>query len=139
MKKISYFFIGMEYVLCKVISYLLVLCKGNRTGNCRNDASIYFRAVFCNKKYVFDSMGNIKGLSGLLWFLLIVCLTPIEFKRDGIMGVFIISALALLNIFSDIFKYKYSFMNEKRSVIILWSFLPLCVLCLYILIIVGMK
>lgn len=95
--------------------------------------------VFCNKKYVFDSMGNIKGLSGLLWFILIVCLAPIEFKRDGIMGGLMISALALLNIFSDIFKYKYSFLNEKRSVIILWSFLPLSVLFLYILIKVGMK
>ena len=84
-------------------------------------------------------MGNIKGLSGLLWFILIVCLAPIEFKRDGIMGGLMISALALLNIFSDIFKYKYSFLNEKRSVIILWSFLPLSVLFLYILIKVGMK
>lgn len=32
------------------------------------------------------------------------------------MGLLIISVLALLNIFSDIFKYKMNFVNEKRHV-----------------------
>lgn len=121
MKIISYFFIGMEYVLCKVLSYLLVIFKGHRTGNCSHDASVYFRAIFCNKKYVFDGMGNIKGISGLLWFLMIAFLTPVAIKQYGIMGLLIISVLALLNIFSDIFKYKMNFVNEKRIVNFLWS------------------
>ena len=62
MKIISYFFIGMEYVLCKVQSYLLVIFKGHRTSNCSHDASVYFRAIFCNKKYVFDGMGNKRNI-----------------------------------------------------------------------------
>lgn len=124
----------MEYILCKVLSYLLVYFKGYRTGNCKNDASIYFRAIFCNKKYIFDSMGNIKGLSGLLWFLMVVILIPIKIKQDGIITILIISALALLNICSDIFKYRRDFMNEKKNVILLWSLLPLGILFLYILI-----
>lgn len=121
MKIISYFFIGMEYVLCKVQSYLLVIFKGHRTGNCSHDAPVYFRAIFCNKKYVFDGMGNIKGISGLLWFLMITFLTPVAIKQYGIMGLLIISVLALLNLFSDIFKYKMNFVNEKRIVNFLWS------------------
>lgn len=66
-------------------------------------------------------MGNIKGISGLLWFLMITFLTPVAIKQYGIMGLLIISVLALLNIFSDIFKYKMNFVNEKRIVNFLWS------------------
>lgn len=132
MKIISYFFIGMEYAICKVLSYILVFLKRNRSSNYKNDASVYFRAIFCNKKFVFDSMGNIKGLSGLLWFLLIALLIPIEIKQDGIKAVLVIFALASLNIFSDIFKFKNNFMNEKRNVIVLWSFyLLVSYFCIY--------
>lgn len=67
-------------------------------------------------------MGNIKGISGLLWFLMIAFLTPVAIKQYGIMGLLIISVLALLNIFSDIFKYKMNFVNEKRIV----NFLSRC-------------
>ena len=62
-----------------------------------------------------------KGISGLLWFLMIAFLTPVAIKQYGIMGLLIISVLALLNIFSDIFKYKMNFVNEKRIVNFLWS------------------
>ena len=40
-------------------------------------------------------MGNIKGISGLLWFLMITFLTPVAIKQYGIMGLLIISVLAL--------------------------------------------
>lgn len=71
-------------------------------------------------KNMYSTVWGTKGISGLLWFLMITFLTPVAIKQYGIMGL-IISVLALLNIFSDIFKYKMNFVNEKRIVNFLWS------------------
>ena len=73
-------------------------------------------------KNMYSTVWGTKGISGLLWFLMIAFLTPVAIKQYGIMGLLIISVLALLNIFSDIFKYKMNFVNEKRIV----NFLSRC-------------
>lgn len=50
-----------------------------RKGNKKKSFNIFLLA-FLPKKIIFDSMGNIKGLSGIFWFFTII-LIPIKMKK----------------------------------------------------------
>ena len=87
-------------------------------------ASAFFYLLFCEKKIIFDNMGNIKGFSGIFWFFTII-LIPIKMKKYGILAILVLVLLCLLNFLSDIYEYRKEFIREKKSVILFWIILPL--------------
>ena len=51
MKIISYFFLGIEYILCKILSYICVcFLKKKRKGNKKKSFNIFLLAFFSEKK-----------------------------------------------------------------------------------------
>ena len=72
MKIISYFFLGIEYILCKILSYICVFPLKKKGKGIKKRASAFFYLLFCEKKIIFDNMGNIKGFSGIFWFFTII-------------------------------------------------------------------
>lgn len=124
MKIISYFFLGIEYILCKILSYICVFPLKNKEKGIKRRASASFYLLFCRKKIIFDNMGNIKGFSGIFWFFTII-LIPIKMKKYGILAILLLVLLCLLNFLSDIYEYRKEFIREKKSVILFWIILPL--------------
>ena len=127
MKIISYFFLGIEYILCKMLSYICVFPLKKKGKGIKRRASAFFYLLFCEKKIIFDNMGNIKGFSGIFWFFTII-LIPIKMKKNGILAILLLVLLCLLNFLSDIYKYRKEFVREKESVIFFWIILPLVVM-----------
>ena len=124
MKIISYFFLGIEYILCKILSYICVLPLKKKGKGIKKRASAFFYLLFCEKKIIFDNMGNIKGFSGIFWFFTIIFI-PIKMKKYGILAILLLVLLCLLNFLSDIYEYRKEFIREKKSVILFWIILPL--------------
>lgn len=124
MKIISYFFLGIEYILCKILSYICVFPLKKKGKGIKRRASAFFYLLFCEKKIIFDNMGNIKGFSGIFWFFTII-LIPIKMKKYGILAILLLVLLCLLNFLSDIYEYRKEFIREKKSVILFWIILPL--------------
>lgn len=124
MKIISYFFLGIEYILCKILSYICVFPLKKKGKGIKKRASAFFYLLFCEKKIIFDNMGNIKGFSGIFWFFTII-LIPIKMKKYGILAILLLVLLCLLNFLSDIYEYRKEFIREKKSVILFWIILPL--------------
>ena len=124
MKIISYFFLGIEYILCKILSYICVFPLKKKGKGIKRRASAFFYLLFCEKKIIFDNMGNIKGFSGVFWFFTII-LIPIKMKKYGILAILLLVLLCLLNFLSDIYEYRKEFIREKKSVILFWIILPL--------------
>ena len=124
MKIISYFFLGIEYILCKILSYICVFPLKKKGKGIKKRASAFFYLLFCEKKIIFDNMGNIKGFSGVFWFFTII-LIPIKMKKYGILAILVLVLLCLLNFLSDIYEYRKEFIREKKSVILFWIILPL--------------
>lgn len=124
MKIISYFFLGIEYILCKMLSYICVFPLKKKGKGIKRRASAFFYLLFCEKKIIFDNMGNIKGFSGIFWFFTII-LIPIKMKKYGILAILLLVLLCLLNFLSDIYEYRKEFIREKKSVILFWIILPL--------------
>lgn len=124
MKIISYFFLGIEYILCKILSYICVFPLLKKGKGIKRRASVFFYLLFCEKKIIFDNMGNIKGFSGVFWFFTII-LIPIKMKKYGILAILLLVLLCLLNFLSDIYEYRKEFIREKKSVILFWIILPL--------------
>ena len=124
MKIISYFFLGIEYILCKILSYICVFPLLKKGKGIKRRASAFFYLLFCEKKIIFDNMGNIKGFSGVFWFFTII-LIPIKMKKYGILAILLLVLLCLLNFLSDIYEYRKEFIREKKSVILFWIILPL--------------
>ena len=124
MKIISYFFLGIEYILCKILSYICVFPLKKKGKGIKRRASAFFYLLFCEKKIIFDNMGNIKGFSGIFWFFTII-LIPIKMKKYGILAILVLVLLCLLNFLSDIYEYRKEFIREKKSVILFWIILPL--------------
>ena len=124
MKIISYFFLGIEYILCKILSYICVFPLKKKGKGIKKRASAFFYLLFCEKKIIFDNMGNIKGFSGIFWFFTII-LIPIKMKKYGILAILVLVLLCLLNFLSDIYEYRKEFIREKKSVILFWIILPL--------------
>ena len=124
MKIISYFFLGIEYILCKILSYICVFPLKKKGKGIKRRASAFFYLLFCEKKIIVDNMGNIKGFSGIFWFFTII-LIPIKMKKYGILAILLLVLLCLLNFLSDIYEYRKEFIREKKSVILFWIILPL--------------
>lgn len=124
MKIISYFFLGIEYILCKILSYICVFPLKKKGKGIKKRASAFFYLLFCEKKIIFDNMGNIKGFSGIFWFFTIIFI-PIKMKKYGILAILLLVLLCLLNFLSDIYEYRKEFIREKKSVILFWIILPL--------------
>jgi len=124
MKIITYFFLGIEYILCKILSYICVFPLKKKGKGIKRRASAFFYLLFCEKKIIFDNMGNIKGFSGIFWFFTII-LIPIKMKKYGILAILLLVLLCLLNFLSDIYEYRKEFIREKKSVILFWIILPL--------------
>ena len=124
MKIISYFFLGIEYILCKILSYICVFPLKKKGKGIKRRASAFFYLLFCEKKIIFDNMGNIKGFSGIFWFFTII-LIPIKMKNYGRLAILLLVLLCLLNFLSDIYEYRKEFIREKKSVILFWIILPL--------------
>lgn len=124
MKIISYFFLGIEYILCKILSYICVFPLKKKGKGIKRRASAFFYLLFCEKKIIFDNMGNIKGFSGIFWFFTIIFI-PIKMKKYGILAILLLVLLCLLNFLSDIYEYRKEFIREKKSVILFWIILPL--------------
>ena len=124
MKVISYFFLGIEYILCKILSYICVFPLKKKGKGIKKRASAFFYLLFCEKKIIFDNMGNIKGFSGIFWFFTIIFI-PIKMKKYGILAILLLVLLCLLNFLSDIYEYRKEFIREKKSVILFWIILPL--------------
>ena len=124
MKIITYFFLGIEYILCKILSYICVFPLKKKGKGIKRRASAFFYLLFCEKKIIFDNMGNIKGFSGIFWFFTII-LMPIKMKKYGILAILLLVLLCLLNFLSDIYEYRKEFIREKKSVILFWIILPL--------------
>ena len=124
MKIISYFFLGIEYILCKILSYICVFPLKKKGKGIKRRASAFFYLLFCEKKIIFDNMGNIKGFSGIFWFFTIIVI-PIKMKKYGILAILVLVLLCLLNFLSDIYEYRKEFIREKKSVILFWIILPL--------------
>ena len=124
MKIISYFFLGIEYILCKILSYICVFPLKKKGKGIKRRASAFFYLLFCEKKIIFDNLGNIKGFSGIFWFFTII-LIPIKMKKYGILAILLLVLLCLLNFLSDIYEYRKEFIREKKSVILFWIILPL--------------
>ena len=124
MKIISYFFLGIEYILCKILSYICVFPLKKKGKGIKKRASAFFYLLFCEKKIIFDNMGNIKGFSGIFWFFTIIFI-PIKMKKYGILAILVLVLLCLLNFLSDIYEYRKEFIREKKSVILFWIILPL--------------
>ena len=124
MKIITYFFLGIEYILCKILSYICVFPLKKKGKGIKRRASAFFYLLFCEKKIIFDNMGNIKGFSGIFWFFTII-LIPIKMKKYGILAILVLVLLCLLNFLSDIYEYRKEFIREKKSVILFWIILPL--------------
>lgn len=124
MKIITYFFLGIEYILCKILSYICVFPLKKKGKGIKRRASAFFYLLFCEKKIIFDNMGNIKGFSGIFWFFTIIFI-PIKMKKYGILAILLLVLLCLLNFLSDIYEYRKEFIREKKSVILFWIILPL--------------
>ena len=124
MKIISYFFLGIEYILCKILSYICVFPLKKKGKGIKKRASAFFYLLFCEKKIILDNMGNIKGFSGIFWFFTIIFI-PIKMKKYGILAILLLVLLCLLNFLSDIYEYRKEFIREKKSVILFWIILPL--------------
>ena len=124
MKIISYFFLGIEYILCKILSYICVFPLKKKGKGIKRRASAFFYLLFCEKKIISNNMGNIKGFSGIFWFFTII-LIPIKMKKYGILAILLLVLLCLLNFLSDIYEYRKEFIREKKSVILFWIILPL--------------
>ena len=110
MKNISYFFLGIEYILCKIASYIFVLFTTAEMHKFKKKAAIYFYLLFYRKIIIFDSMGNIRGLSGI-FFWIIAILIPIKMRKDNIFTALPLLTLWVLNIFNDIY------MNTDRNLL----------------------
>jgi hypothetical protein len=50
MKNISYFFLGIEYILCKIASYIFVLFRTTEIHKFKKKAAIYFYLLFIGKE-----------------------------------------------------------------------------------------
>lgn len=122
MKNISYFFLGIEYILCKMASYILVLFTTAEMHKFKKKAAIYFYLLFYRKIIIFDSMGNIRGLSGI-FFWIIAILIPIKMRKDNIFTALPLLTLWVLNIFNDIYEYRQKFIKEKKNVLLFWIIL----------------
>lgn len=132
MKIISYFFLGIEYILCKILSYICVFPLKKKGKGIKKRASAFFYLLFCEKKIIFDNMGNIKGFSGIFWFFTIIFI-PIKMKKYGILAILLLVLLCLLNFLSDIYEYRKEFIREKKSVILFWIILPLVFILAFLL------
>ena len=122
MKIISYFFLGIEYILCKILSYICVFPLKKKGKGIKKRASAFFYLLFCEKKIIFDNMGNIKGFSGIFWFFTIIFI-PIKMKKYGILAILLLVLLCLLNFLSCIYfslLFELTFYKRKCLRILLW-------------------
>ena len=94
MKIISYFFLGIEYILCKILSYICVFPLKKKGKGIKKRASAFFYLLFCEKKNNIRQYGEYKRI---FWDILVFYNNIYTYKNEKIWDIgYFASGLALL-------------------------------------------